>query len=412
MTRDYEAEILGALLDRLERSRHAKAPGSSKRRVFLRCDRRELPDYWNDSSADYRWRIHQAVERLAAAGVVVPRWVRGREGRELERIDLELARVGEAYRLAGRIPPWERRQRLIDVVDRWSWPEGDWRERFRQELLSALESGGPFPAGLRRDLEEPVLADLLRSLDGLGRIEGDVPRRVFSLQELGDSKRLEEAVLPHLRRVLAAYHPLAGEEDDGAGDLLERVGLVPHPRPVLVAGPVSLVSPSGKEVDLGAFQPYVGVPPTMLDAPVVGGCATQVVTVENLTSFHQLAAMRPADWVVVYLGGFAAGPGLRFLRRLAEGMPGAAFYHWGDIDLGGFRIFAFLRRAIGIAIQPYRMDEATFRAHLHLARPFGSRYRSALEGLLADDEYAVFYGVVGAMLEAGCRLEQESVAPL
>lgn len=412
---DYETWILEQLLARLERSRHALVPGASRRPVFLRCDAREFPDYWDDRSADFRLLIHAAVARLAAEGLVEPRWVRAREGKEPERIDLNLSRAEEAYRRIGRTPPWAQRDRLAAVAARWSWPPGDWWERFRHDLLEALARGRALPGGLRRDADPRVLSDLLRVLDAIERLEGEVPRRVFSLQVLGDSKRLEEVLLPHLSRILAAYHPACGTEDteDEKGiDPLAQVGLVPHPRPVLLAGPVVLEGPGGRRLDLGAFQPYVGLPPQALDAPLLAWRAQRVITVENLTSFHRLAAARPEPWLAVYLGGFHAGPGIRFLRQLAIRAPGLAFYHWGDIDLGGFRIFVHLRRLTGLPLQPYRMDVPTYRDHLHLARPFGPRYRVALAALLDDPEYAVFHDLIRVMLAEGKRLEQESVAPV
>lgn len=413
MTADYERRILDHLLDRFERSRHAAAPGSSRRGVFLPCDPERFPDYWDDRSADIREAIHAAVASLARQGIVAPRWVRGREGRELDRIDLCLDQVAAAYARAGRVPPWERRRRLAEVAAAWSWPAGDWREAFRQDLLRALAEGDRLPGRLTAETDPAVVADLFRVLDALGNLEGEVPRRLFSQQVLGDTKRLEEALLPHLERVLASYHPACQDWDEGeaAGESpLERVGLVPHPQPLLVAGPVALALPGGGRLDLGAFHPWVGLPPAMLDLPVAACGAQRVVTVENLTSFHRLAAVRPAGWVALFLGGFPRGSRLRLLQALVAA--GARWYHWGDLDLGGFRNFVYLQRASGLPGEPYRMDAATFDRYRAFGRPFDERYRARLEALLGEPDYAPFHGAIRAMLAAGLRLEQESVPPL
>lgn len=47
-------------------------------------------------------------------------------------------------------------------------------------------------------------------------------------------------------------------------------------------------------------------------------------------------------------------------RRLTGGLPSStAFYHWGDIDVGGFRIAARLQEFAvpeGVSLQPWLMD--------------------------------------------------------
>jgi hypothetical protein len=63
--------------------------------------------------------------------------------------------------------------------------------------------------------------------------------------------------------------------------------------------------------------------------------------VENLTSYQRHVREVDDRGVVLYSAGFP-GPALRaFLGRLDRALgPGVPFFHWGDVDLGGLRIFA------------------------------------------------------------------------
>lgn len=87
-----------------------------------------------------------------------------------------------------------------------------------------------------------------------------------------------------------------------------------------------------------------------------------------------------------------------------------SYFHWSDIDLGGFRIFARLKQNIVPELKPYRMDIETLRSHRDRALPLcGESYRRKLEALLGDPEYRIFHSLIEEMLRSGLRLEQEQL---
>jgi hypothetical protein len=98
--------------------------------------------------------------------------------------------------------------------------------------------------------------------------------------------------------------------------------------------------------------------------------------------------------VVIYLGGYHQLVRRRFLK-LFEGL---RFWHWGDIDLGGFQIFVHLREQTGLEVELWRMDLETYEA-----------YGRRLGGLLERREYERFWLVITALLGTRRRVEQESV---
>ncbi|WP_422449407.1 Wadjet anti-phage system protein JetD domain-containing protein, partial [Thermoanaerobacterium sp. DL9XJH110] len=66
----------------------------------------------------------------------------------------------------------------------------------------------------------------------------------------------------------------------------------------------------------------------------------KVMTVENLTTFH---SFQEKDYFVIYLGGFHNRVRRDFIKMLYDQNSDATYYHFGDIDAGGFLILEHLK---------------------------------------------------------------------
>lgn len=84
--------------------------------------------------------------------------------------------------------------------------------------------------------------------------------------------------------------------------------------------------------------------------------------------------------------------------------------HWGDIDLGGIRIFQLLQSRFFPGLRPYRMDAETLLRYEAQAAPVSDEYADRLRQALDDPRYAQWLPVFQVMLERRIRLEQESIA--
>ena len=69
--------------------------------------------------------------------------------------------------------------------------------------------------------------------------------------------------------------------------------------------------------------------------------AESVMTIENKTSFQRL---RDGKFAMMYLGGFANRDQIEFLKKVISDNPNIKYYHFGDIDIGGFLIHKHLCR--------------------------------------------------------------------
>ena len=69
--------LLSRLLDKYEGSKHLGQPGTSRRRVMLRIEKNEFPEYiYEDAQIRDDW--NNIVKALEVQGVVSAQWVVGR----------------------------------------------------------------------------------------------------------------------------------------------------------------------------------------------------------------------------------------------------------------------------------------------------------------------------------------------
>lgn len=112
-----------------------------------------------------------------------------------------------------------------------------------------------------------------------------------------------------MQRSRAARGFAPGVQDlDDAGAVLESLGLIANPQHLLVAGPLVLRH-KGARLDLAAFPSGLGLPAEVVrEAAVEDVNAGAVLTVENLTSFHEAAGLlarsgTAQSTLLLYLGG-------------------------------------------------------------------------------------------------------------
>jgi hypothetical protein len=144
--------------------------------------------------------------------------------------------------------------------------------------------------------------------------------------------------------------------------------------------------------------------------------ASRLLTVENLTNYHQWIGRQGGeneDELVIYTGGFPNRTLQTFLSKLFTAFEGAAttpmMRHWGDIDLGGIKIYKFLQANFLPDLRPFRMDTATLLQNESQAADISSDYAEQIRQALADEQYTDWHELLQFMLDRGIRLEQESI---
>ena len=292
--------------------------------------------------------LHAGLFEAEAAGAVTLEWGRGYDSHILKRITLEdgpglagylgiplAAEQADSARsilndaLSGQerwISDW-----VLNLLEKWS----------RNQMHFGVAPGDIATAGLLIRALEAVAAGRQLNLD----------LRTFSIRELGSSKAME-SILPRFASVWKEYHPseLRSEE------LLETLGLVKFPLPLLLRGPITLKL-SDRELQCAGINPFVGLPPQAIEGLSLESKPEYVLTIENLASFNRYAAEIPDQGLILYSAGFPSPGVANFLRMLDVSLPvEVPFFHWGDIDEGGLKIFAYIQGLLERrALLPHQM---------------------------------------------------------
>jgi hypothetical protein len=145
-----------------------------------------------------------------------------------------------------------------------------------------------------------------------------------------------------------------------AEEVFAYLGLVKHPPAVYLSGRAELKSADASKLQMPSS--FIALAPKSFARVTQAHNVRTVLTVENLTVFHQLAAGRagcPEAHLILFTAGMPAPSFTSFYERLLQELGDRDLYHWGDIDPGGFRMAACLARAaarVGRRLSLWQMD--------------------------------------------------------
>jgi hypothetical protein len=197
-------------------------------------------------------------------------------------------------------------------------------------------------------------ADALRVLDAMAMPLDDQVVRQLSVRLFRNSKRIE-TLLKHLDVLTAkALNSPARHWSEVFG----AIGLTKEPQPFLISGEGFLKLTDG--VDCPIVRPFVGVANSVIHG--YSGTPEWLLTIENLTTFHQAAkALTPTRRVLVaYTAGMPSPSWGKAYGNILLALPESTrILHWGDHDEGGFRVAARIAQfagGVGRRLDPWCMN--------------------------------------------------------
>lgn len=384
----YEKKILNELLDKYENSKSFKGTNKVNQRFKVRISNL-FPKYEDHSDYDLFRAVNEEVDILARKGFVVPRVTGGGVIRE---VYLNVEVMEEVYRYINRVPRDDINARLEELISKYQG-NGEILEEYLKDQLNRIEENRSvrFFSGDYEEFERILMA--VRELEDL---QGEQFIREFSVRLYKDSKVFGQ-IQGKVESLLYEYGDFP-EKDEILGNL----NLMRTPTYVNFKGS-GKISLSGQEIDLSRLDSDIAISSSMLDKiESVQVFKGKVITVENLTSFHRFME---EGYFVLYLGGFHNRVRRDFISMLHDQNSEAIFYHFGDIDAGGFLILEHLRRTTGIDIIPYNMDLDTLKKYEKMGKPLTENDRKRL-GKLREGQ---FREIVEYMLENNVKLEQEAI---
>lgn len=359
-----------ALLKLLRRAENASGKSEDGRNIGLRFSSESLPAYSVIGTHAEKEACHGDLLLAERDGAISIEWDR-RAGERNQILRIQLLDREALARHLGVVPRW-------DAVARAAQHLGPHLTEYPvlEAVLASWRRGAKVRGTGPEDVEAWRYAVAVVS-HCRAQVATDVAVRRLSAQLTGDSKRVEQLSAPI--DVLIQGEVAAPVRDPE--DVFNELGLVKFPPTFLISGALQ-VRVGDQHVPIDA--PYLGFPPSAITA--FASCETVAVllTVENLTTFHELVGQRqhmPAA-VLLYTGGMPSPSWKRVYRLLLTSLPvEARVFHWGDIDAGGFRIADHLAACAG---------EVGRRVELHAMSPDVERLDSvSSRRALADAEVSM-----------------------
>ena len=290
--------ILNRLLDKYENSKHLSSPGTSLRRVMLKVEKKDFPEYIYEDAA-VRDSYNEAAKDLEKQHLVQLEWVNGLP--LLSAIVLRLDQIMQCYSSAERVHPRTRAIQVVNLIDSSlkdvtvSWIEA-WKEDTCQIATEQLR----IPAFCKTD--DTLLQDLLCAFREYSALPGSITMRAFSSKCFSDTKYFERNVRDWFLRVAIKYDTdlaLACDENAlGEKDQLAFLGIYARPELYELAGNCSIHTGLGI-ICVGAAPYGLALPSTLVDfITAIDLSSIQRITfIENKTNYDiYCQKSSPTNW--------------------------------------------------------------------------------------------------------------------
>lgn len=417
MCMDYEKWILEKLINKYEKSK-AFTSGEFNKRIMLDVTR-EKDLHRQLEKIDEKNRFLDVLYTMEKAGMLQYSWIKYEEGNLVEKIWLvtEAGSIETCYKILKRISPKEQAKKLTNLIQKYGQELEKETEvyRFMDEMQKELEEKQKLPRFFTEDFK--LNEDVLKCLCFMEKNQDEQMERVLSMKLYGDSKYFEKTIKSKVLSILRWIKKQDKEENREDEELLCEKGISRWPEVMEFTGNLKVVLEDDTRIDYSTqkYGAYINSDTVKCVKKVILKCVEKIVFVENKANYiWYLSHRKTENELVLFHGGcYSPVKGLWFKKIYLSSKKqehNIKYFHWSDIDVGGFRIFVRLRKNIVPELEPYQMDCKTLEDFRKNAIKIEeSSYRKILEEMEKDSEYAIFNPVISRMLELDIRLEQESV---
>lgn len=405
----YDLKILNSLLDSYENSLLSRGENKVQIHISFPFTKKMLPEYFNESSSIYD-EIHELMRELERKRFLSIVWKNGNKGHIIQKVLLNVENIEKVYSFLHRTAKSNLVQENLEFLAEWKsrCKENTIASQFLCYLLERLKTG--------KTVKEFIeLSDLKRTktiLETLIFLEENTEPlyiREFSIQHFGDSKILE-GLLGTIGKIIRRFQVEFEEMD--ISEILAEYGVYHTPDYVYVKGAGKIVVHNGAEsiLDLSPLEHGIGISGADMDKIQIvnENKVEKVITIENLTTFFR---WKEEDSLIIYLGGYHNQVRRTLLSKIYENFPDAEYLHFGDIDVGGFRIYQDLCRKTGIPFQTYHMGIEELELYKEYTKKLTENDKKRLEFLMKDQEPELLKSmdVLEYMQKYHVKLEQEIV---
>ena len=364
------------------------------------------------------------ARELEEQKLIKVKWMGGRA--DMEYVQYQLEQMPRIYEMAGRIPKLQRvrseQAADLKLVETYAAEaESSWLKDYYGELSDQIHRGKSL-----KNLEKHGEL-LFQCLNALEKLTEPTFIRIFSSYALTDaktrgSKVFKDQLQSRVICIAKKYHPMV-EDTLNDRQVLEQLYLTDYSQELAVKGDLKLEQPDHQVVDLGKMPGGVILTTETLKSSKICGKQEikKVITVENKANFAYMPYEKGT--LILFCHGFFSPLEREFLQKLEEVLergeqdmvqsPGLAkieecavgveYYHTGDLDYGGVRIFKHIREHVFPKLQPLFMDAEQFDRYLE----YGSDIEKSSWEKLKDMEEPLLQPLIDRILTTKKVIEQE-----
>lgn len=391
--KNYKVLILNKLIDSYEDSKIFLGKNEKNINIYFKFNMKNIREYFDETDFRYKEAIDTACKQLSEDGFIKIIWGKGYNNHLIEKIQLNLESVDKIYDFLNRKSKLYKDNQLISLITKYIG-ENKILDCFLQYVSNRINNNQSIKKYLDIDNIEEC-NDIFKGISNCLKLENETFRRDFSVRVYGDSKRyeyLENKVLKIIRDF----------DIDGDNNDYNIIGNYTY---VYFKGDISFELKNSR-INGKDFIGGIAISSIDIDKITNIKVLNKLFTIENLTSFNDFNL----DGAVIYLGGFHNKVRGNLLSKIYKNNENIKCYHFGDIDVGGFKILNNLRNKTNIPFIPYKMDVDTLVKYKDYCKELTTNDKKEINKMLSDDRFVEFKDVLEKMISLNIKLEQEIVS--
>ena len=397
---DYTKKIINLLLEKYEGSKISKGCADIKRRIQLNSNNSATFKKYFISSDSYKYKDIVIIDLVELEKKNLLR-INYNRSNSIESIELIVDNVDELYTLVSRENPLKTSKLILNYLESCSITRLS--KNFIEYEINYINNNLRYSKKYYKNIDQ--LKMILLCLNELSNLEEVTKERDFSVRVLNDSKKFA-TIRSSLITILKDFDDETNFEDfENEDQILEHYNIEKNSTYVLVKNNLKFKI-NNQEIDLNKLGFEFSLSDEMIKAlEIIPSVFKRIITVENLTSFYKLD---DKEAIIIYLAGFHNHTKQLLLKKLYKQYPNIEYYHFSDIDVGGFRIYNHLVNSTKIPFIPYKMGIEELNSNSNHKSLTDNDIKS-LKEMIDKPEFAQFKNVIKFMLDNNIKLEQESL---
>ena len=360
--------------------------------------------------------VVQEAEQLQHKNLIQIKWADGYRGSDIERIRYRLEDKEKFYALyqqevdAEFLPKQEKIRLYQEFLrNQLAQVKKLWIRAYYQDLLERSENKR------KKDLLE-LLADEKKyapCFEGLDQLTESVFKRIFSKKYLGNTKTFEQEMQSHVISTAKKFCPDVEKEMDDT-TVLQQLWIEEYAQELSLKGKLHfcLKEENGSTQEINTECYRFGT--TLNSQTLEHAEIKEVQNIQKIVIFENKANYISAPYKdgILYLfsHGYFSPKEWRFLKQLHQVLKNQTscevqYFHSGDLDYGGIKIFQYIRKTIFPELELLQMDVETYEAYQEFTEVIDPETLEKLKRV--QDENPKLQELIKRLIETGKGIEQE-----